>query len=105
MAALEAAIALAQVDDRSAPVAHDLHLDVPRPGKELLDVEVAIPERRPRLGAAARPCVVELVGPPSRTHAAPAAPGDGLHHDGSTLAEREEEGPGLLDARFRAGAT
>src|SRR5207244_1446414 len=27
------------------------------------------------------------------------------HHDGSALAEREEEGPRLLDARFRAGAT
>ena len=55
VAALEAAVALAQVDDRPASVAHDLHLDVPRPGKKLLDVEVAIPERRPRLGAAARP--------------------------------------------------
>jgi len=39
------------VGDAAAGVAEDLHLHVPRPGDELLDVEVAVAERGQRFGA------------------------------------------------------
>src|SRR5204862_3969619 len=63
VAALEAAIALAEMADGAGAIAHDLDLDVARAGEELLEVEVGAPARRLRLRAAPRPRLVQLVRP------------------------------------------
>src|SRR5947207_2707765 len=99
MPILPSTVPLAELAHRAAPVAHDLHLHVPRPRKKRLEVEVAAAERRLGLGAAARPCLVELLGTPDDAHAAPATAGDGLHHGGRALPERREKGAGLFHAR------
>ncbi len=78
MAALQGALALPEVTDRSRAVADDLHLDVPRPEQVALDVEVAVAERRLRLGAAALEGVLERRGVRHHAHAAAAAAGDRL---------------------------
>src|SRR5207245_4164166 len=92
MPPLEGAIALAEVAHGAAPVAHDLHLHVPRPREQGLDVEVAAAERRLRLRAAARPGLVQLLGTADDTHAAAAAARHGLTHGGLPLLERRAIG-------------
>ncbi len=98
MPALEGAIALAEVAHGAASVAHDLHLHVPRPREQRLDVEVAAAERRLGLRAAARPGLVQLLGTADDAHAAPAAARHGLHQGGLALPERREKGARLCEA-------
>lgn len=55
MAPLERAVALPEVAHGAGAVAEHLHLDVTRPRRQLLDVEIAGAERLQRFGAAPRP--------------------------------------------------
>ena len=59
--ALDAAVALAEVDDGASLVAEHLHLDVAGCGDELLDVQPPVAERRLRLRLAAREGLGEVV--------------------------------------------
>ena len=81
VAALDGAVALAEVDDVAVVVGQDLHLDVPGLDDELLDVDAAVAEGGLGLGlggveAGAQGDVV--VGD---AHAASAAAGGGLDED------------------------
>jgi hypothetical protein len=96
--ALERAVALAEISHGPA-VADDLYLDVPRARPELLDVEVAAPERSARLRAAARPCGLERVRGAHRAHAASAAAGHRLHHHRRSRTQRVQEAGGLVERR------
>ena len=91
MAALDAALALAELHDRAARVAGDLHLDVARARQPALDVELAAAERRGRLARAARERLGELVRRVHRSHAAAAAARDRLDHQRRTGAEPREQ--------------
>ena len=66
--ALDAAVALTEVDDVASLVAEHLHLDVADCVDELLDVQPTVAERGSRLRLAAREGVGDVVGasaPPS----------------------------------------
>ena len=84
---LHAALALAEVGDGAVGVAEDLHLDVARAAHELLDVQVAVAERRLRLGAAALVDGGDLVGALHHARAPAAAAADRLEHHGAAGAE------------------
>ena len=94
---LHAAFALAEVDDRAARVAEDLHFHVASVADELLDVEIAVAEAGKRLGAAALEGCRDGVGARHPARAATAAAGDGLDHHAALGTERVEERRGLLD--------
>ena len=81
MAALQRALALAEMDERAAAVADDLDLDVARLRQQLLDVHAIVAESARRLGAAARVRGGQLVGAAHDAHAAAAAAGHRLDHD------------------------
>ena len=90
--ALDAAVALPEVGDCAGAVADDLHLDVARVRQQPLDVDVAVAERRLRLGPAARVRLVDVLGGRAHgAHAAAAAAGDRLDHHRAAVAQRREE--------------
>ena len=60
VAALDRALALAERQDAAVVVAEHLHLDVARGHDRLLEVEVAVAERRLRLGGGVRERGVQL---------------------------------------------
>ena len=103
MAALQAALALAEVRDLALSIADDLHLDVTRARTEPLHQQCAIAERRRGLRLAARVALLDLVGRADHAHAAPAAAGDRLDHHRIVVAERREERLRLCE-RHRAVA-
>ena len=89
---LEAALALAEVDDPARTVAGHLDLDVPCPLDETLDVELVTAERAPGLLAAARPRALERRGVPDGGHPTAASAPDRLdHHSTAVLSEGEQE--------------
>ena len=102
MAALERALALAEVDDAPVRVAEDLDLDVPRLGEVLLEVDAAVPERA--LGLARRELERgrELLVVARDAHPAPAAAGDGLEED--RVADPARDAHRVLDRVERARA-
>src|SRR5690606_128449 len=77
MTALQAAFPLPQVADLLA-VTGDLHFDMPGPGNQPLDIELAIAEGGPGFGAAALECVRQLGGVGDQPHAPAATPGQRL---------------------------
>ena len=81
MAALDRALALAEMHDGAVMIAEDLELDVARPLDVLLDVDVADAERRLRLALRRLERLAELAGLADDAHAAAAAAGDGLDDD------------------------
>ena len=94
-APLEAALALAEVDDTSVSVPGNLDLDVPRPRDETLDVELSAAEGPPGLLAAARPRALELRDARDGRHpAAASAPGRLDHRPAPVRSEGEQELPG-----------
>src|SRR5690606_11037322 len=82
VAALDRAVALAEVDDVAVRVAEDLELDVARPLEVLLDVDRAVAERAERLGAGELEAAREIVGVARDAHALPAPAVGGLDDDG-----------------------
>ena len=82
VAALDAALAIVQVDHVAVTVGHDLDLDVPRPLDELLDVDAALAERLLRLGARLVHRVDEAHVVVGDAHAAAAAPAVALTSTG-----------------------
>src|SRR5207237_4393553 len=82
VAALHRAIALAQVDDATVTVAHDLEFDVSRARKILLDVDFAVSKRRERFRARELERSTEVVGIRGNAHSFAAATGRGLDDDG-----------------------
>ncbi len=102
VAALDAALALAEARDRAAAVADDLDLDVARPRHQALDVDVAVAEGGERLRPAALVGVVERRERRDDAHPAPAAAGDRLDHHRVARGERAEEAPGVLERRGAA---
>ena len=71
---------------------------------QALDIDAVAAEGGHRLGLAARIGFLQLAGVIDDAHAAAAAAGDRLDHDGAAGALRREEGPGLLQAGRPAGA-
>ena len=96
MAALDAAIALAEVGDGARLVAGDLHLDVAGAGHPALDVEAGVAEGLSGLRGAALEGGVYLGGLGDGAHAPSAAPSDGLDDHAGALGEIGEEGVRLL---------
>ena len=90
VAALNTALALAEVRHGTGPVAEDLHLDVAGVGDELLDVDVGHAEGGLRLGLATGVGGLDLGGIGDDAGAPPPAPGDGLDDHRSTV-ERGHE--------------
>ena len=87
VAPLDAAFALPQMAHRASAVADDLHLDVTRAWHQLLDIDVAVAERRARLGLAALVCFFELIEMMDDAHPAAAATCDRFDHDRGAAAE------------------
>ncbi len=104
VAALDRAFALPEMADRAMVVADDLHLDVAGVADQALDIDAVAAEGGHRLGLAARIGLLQLCGVVDDAHAAAAAAGDRLDHDGAAGAQRVEEGPCLLQAGRPAGA-
>ena len=102
VAALQAALALAQVRDAALAVADDLHLDVPRPRDQPLHEDGVVAEGGARLGLGARVGLLDLAGVRHDAHAPAAAAGDRLDHhrrlDVRVLAEGVEERARLVEA-------
>src|SRR5688572_504271 len=81
MAALGAAVALAERQEAAVRVRQDLHLDVTRPRHRALDEHALVTERRGGLPPRARERVAQPTLVPDEVHADAPAPRDGLHHD------------------------
>ena len=84
VATLDGAFALPEMADRAMVVADDLHLDVAGIADQALDIDAVAAEGRHRLGLAARIGLFQLFGVVDDAHAAAAAAGDRLDHDGAT---------------------
>src|SRR6266568_9628634 len=78
VAALQRAVALAEMNGASLAVAEHLDLDMARPLQILLEVDRVIAERGLGLGAGGGERVREVVGAVGDLHAAAAAAGGGL---------------------------
>ena len=104
VAALDGAFALPQMADRAIVVADDLHLDVAGISDQALGIDAIAAEGGVGLGLAARIGLFQLAGVVDDAHAAAAAAGDGLDHDGAAGAQGFKEGPCLFQAGRPAGA-
>ncbi len=102
--ALQAAFAIPDMRDGARTVAHDLHFDVARRGKEFFRIEIAVAESLERFAASTRERFFEFVYRMDKPHAASAAARDRLQHDGRTFAEAFQERCRVrdLDAAFGA---
>ena len=96
VAALEAALALAEMGDGVA-VADDLHLDVPGAGEQAFDDDCRVAKGRGGFGLAAGVCLFDLIGVGHDAHAASTAAGDGLDHHRAAV-ERFEKGARFAEA-------
>jgi hypothetical protein len=104
VAALDGAIAFAQVDDVALVVAENLNFDVVRVLDEFLDVNAGIAEGLFRLGAGGVIAFDEGNVVVGDAHAASAAAGDGLDHDRIADALGDDQGVLLVfDDAFRTG--
>ena len=81
--ALDAAVAIPEVDDLSRAIAQNLHFDMTRAGHQPFDIEVAHTEGRQRLGGAAFIGRRQVLGPLDGPHASPAAAAHSLDHPGA----------------------
>ena len=97
VAALDAAVALAEVGHAAAGIARDLHLDVAGAGNPALDVEARVAETLFGLGGAALEGGVDLGGLGDGAHATAAPTGDGLDEHARSLGKVGEEGARFLD--------
>ena len=82
VAALERALALAEVDDVAVRVADHLHLDVAGAGEEALDEHAVAAEARQRLPPGRGQRLLEITGAVDDAHSAAAAAGRGLDQQG-----------------------
>ena len=103
VAALDAAIALPQMDRVAVAVAKHLNFDVAHPGKETLEVNLRIAEGRQRLRRGLRELRGELVRPGSDAHTAAAAAAGGFqqHRKADVVGDRRSRlrvGEALLRA-------
>ena len=80
VAALDRALALAEMDHVAVLVAQDLDFDVARIGDEFLDEDAIVAEARFRLRARARKTFGDLAPAEGDAHALAAAAGGGLDH-------------------------
>ena len=90
--------------NRTGAIAEHLYLYVAGMNEQTLDVERTIAEGRLRLGRAALEGGRKLGGIRHRAHAAAAATGDRLDHDGTTRTEVGEEGLRVGERRRTIGA-
>src|SRR5439155_11051507 len=90
VAALQRALALAEVHDVAVAVAEDLHFDVARALDPLLDDDAVVTERGPRFALRSRGGLLQLRGGADDAHARAAATGDRLDDNriASVLARR-----------------
>jgi hypothetical protein len=82
MAALDRAVALAEVDHIAVAVGEHLDLDVPRVGQVALEVDGRVGEELLALTGGARERLLELVGRERDAKALAATPAGGLDRDG-----------------------
>ena len=94
VAALDGAIAFAQMDDVALVVAEDLEFDVMRVLDEFLDVNPRIAKRLFRFGARRVIAFDQRNVVVRHAHAASAAAGDGFDHD--RIADALGDGQGIL---------
>ena len=105
MAALNRAVAVAEVAEAAAAVGRHLHFDVPGVGEEAFDVDVARAERRLCFGLRAGEGVVDVGGVVDDAHAAPAtAVGRLDEHGRAGWKVREEALRGAQVHRFAQAA-
>jgi len=102
--ALQTALAVPDVGDAASSVPDNLHLDVARARKQLLDVERPRTEGLERLRTAARIGSFKVLDPVNGPHAAPAAAVDRLQHDGTTGPQARHEGDSLGQSHRGADA-
>src|SRR5215218_9795300 len=104
MTTLDGAVALSEVDHPTELVTEDLELDVPRPHQVLLDVDVAVAERRERLTARERKRPLVLLGTLCHAHSLSAPAGGSLDDHGKADRPRKlERLLDVLDGTGRAG--
>ncbi len=102
MAALQRAVALAEMDGVALAVSQHLHLDMAGMGEIFLEIDGVVAERGARLVARGDERGLELVLEQRELHAAPAAAGRGL--DQHRIADVARNGPGLLEIADQARA-
>ena len=105
VAALEAALTLAEVGDRAGPVADDLDLDMAGAGHQALDQDRAVAKGGCGFRLAALIRLGDLIGRRHDPHPATAAAGDRLDHHRAAVTEGIEEGrrSGEIDGSGAAG--
>ena len=84
IAALDAALALPQMGDATFQIAQNLHLDVARPGDELLDIDVLDPECSIRFTTAALVDLLQFIRFSDGAGATAATSGNRLDDHGTT---------------------
>ncbi len=99
VAALDAAVALADMAHGAGGIADDLHLYVARHPHQLFDVNGAVSEGGLRLRLAAFEGLLQRVHLLDHAHASAAAAADGLDNHRLAGPERLEKAPRLIDGR------
>src|SRR5689334_3546750 len=98
MSTLHRAVALAEVDDVTMAIAHDLELDVPRAREILLDVDIAVAECGQGFRASELEGAREILGISRDAHSLSAAAGGRLDdHRESNIARELQRFLGILD--------
>ena len=100
MAALDRALALAQVHDLTVPVGEHLDLDVTRVVDVALDIHRGVAEGRARLGTRRPQRPRELAGRPNEPHPLAAAAEGRLDHDRIADVGSDADGLGLVVERL-----
>ena len=103
VAALDRAVALAQVDHVAVAIGQHLHFHVSGPVDEFLHVEARVAEGSLRFPLGRFEQALDLIGPRHQAHAAAAAASGGLDHH--RIAHRFGQSRSLLRAGQQAGTT
>ena len=98
MPALDAALALEQMQDVAVDVADDLHLDVAGARDVFLDIQIGPAERSLCLGRAAIPRLPQFGRMTHHTHTATAAASHRLHHHPGAWRKLPHEGLSRVEA-------
>ncbi len=91
VAALDAALTLAKMADRTGPITKDLDLNMPCTGNELFDIHIATAKGRGCFGLTPRVGRLKIIDRLHRPHTATTATRQGFNHHGSVGTQRCQE--------------